>query len=99
LDVSAPGQVRPVWHQRIETGEYAVWRSITPRVALTSQSTTLLSVMMCVNGTGGCGQEFLHCHTDGRWSGVRQDWLHQLPDTYIGRVRHGVLIDPFSLRG
>jgi hypothetical protein len=58
FEAPAPGQVRPVWHERIETGEYGVWRSITPEVAPTSQGTTLLSVMLCLNGTGGCGQEF-----------------------------------------
>jgi hypothetical protein len=99
FEAIATGQVRPVWHERIETGEYSAWRSITPEVASTSPATTLLSVMMCVNGTGGCGQEFLQRHADGRWYGVRQDWLDQLPTGFIGRIRHGIRIDPTSLRG
>jgi hypothetical protein len=99
FEAPAPGQVRPVWHERIETGEYGVWRSITPEVAPTSQGTTLLSVMLCLNGTGGCGQEFLQRHADGRWYGVRQEWLDQLPGGFIGRIRHGIHIDPQSLRG
>lgn len=99
FEAPAPGQVRPVWHGRIETGEYGVWRSITPEVAPTSQGTTLLSVMTCVNGTGGCSQEFLQRHTDGRWYEVRQEWLDQLPSGSIGRIRHGIRIDPQSLRG
>jgi hypothetical protein len=99
FEATEPGQVRLVWHQRIETGEYGVWRSITPEVAPTSQGTTLLSVMTCLNGTGGCSQEFLQRHADGRWYGVRQEWLNQLPGGSIGRIRHGIRIDPQSLRG
>ena len=99
FEAPAPGRVRPVWHERIETGEHGVWRSITPEVAPTSQGTTLLSVMTCVNGTGGCGQEFLQRHVDGRWYGVRQEWLDKLPRGFIGRIRHGIRIDPQSLRG
>jgi hypothetical protein len=99
FEAIATGQVRPVWHERIETGEYAVWRSLTPELAWTSQATILLSVRMCLNGTGGCSQEFLQRHADGRWYGVRQDWLDQLPAGFIERIRHGIRIDPSSLRG
>jgi hypothetical protein len=99
FEAIAAGQIRPVWHERIETGEYGVWRSVTPELARTSQATILLSVMMCLNGTGGCSQEFLQRHTDGRWYGVRQGWLDQLPVGFIGRIRHGIRIDPTSLRG
>jgi hypothetical protein len=55
--------------------------------------------MSCVNGTGGCGQEFLQQHQDGRWFGVRQVWLDQLPQGFADRIRHGVRIDPRTLRG
>src|SRR5512135_682279 len=99
FEAPAPEQVRPVWHERIETGEYGVWRSITPEVAPTSQGAILLSVMKCLNGTGGCSQEFLQRHADGRWYGVQQEWLDQLPGGFIGRIRHGVRVDPQSLRG
>jgi hypothetical protein len=54
--------------------------------------------MMCVNGTGGCDQQFLHRHPDGHWFGIRQAWLDQLPHEYFGRIRHGVRIDPRTLR-
>lgn len=99
FEVSSPDQVRVVWHERIETGEYGIWRSITPEVAPTNQATILLSVMTCLNGTGGCGQKFLHRHPDGHWYEVQQEWLNQLPDGFIGRIRHGVRIDPHNLRG
>jgi hypothetical protein len=95
---AADGQPRAVWHARFETGDYAVWRSITPEVARVDDG-TLLSVMSCVNGTGGCSQEFLHRHNDGRWFPVRQAWLDQLPPGFKGRIKHGVRIDPNTLRG
>jgi hypothetical protein len=88
----------PVWHERFETGNYAVLRSVTPELA-PARGGTLLSVMECVNGTGGCGQDFLLRHPDGRWSPVTQAWLDQLPRGYKGRIRHGVRIDPKTLRG
>jgi hypothetical protein len=94
-----PGQARAVWHQRFETGTYAVWRSVTPEVASTAAGTTLLSVMSCVNGTGGCGQEFLQRYGDGRWAPVWQTWLDQLPEGFVARMWHGVRIDPRTLEG
>src|SRR5262249_54422486 len=90
FDASQAAQIRAVWHTRFETGPYAIWRSVTPEIAPTGEGTTLLSVMSCLNGTGGCGQEFLHRHADGRWCPVRQTWLDQLPSGYTGRIRHGV---------
>jgi hypothetical protein len=99
LEVGRAGQLRPVWHARLEVGDFAIWRSITPELTATSEGTTLLSVMSCVNGTGGCGQEFLQRHADGRWFPVWQDWLDQLPPSYGGRIRHGVRIDPTTLHG
>jgi hypothetical protein len=99
FEVRAPGQVRAVWHARFDAGEYGLLRSITPEVASMSRGTTLLSVMSCVNGTGGCSQEFLERYADGRWHGIRQDWLDQLPAGFAGRIRHGSRIDPASLRG
>jgi hypothetical protein len=94
-----PGQVRPVWHARFETGDYAIWRSVTPELAVTTEPSTLLSVMSCVNGTGGCSQEFLQRHPDGHWAPVRQVWLDQLPRGFADRLLHGVRIDPRTLRG
>ena len=93
------GSVRPIWHMRFDTTDYAVWRSITPEVARAEGGTTLLSIMSCVNGTGGCAQDFLHRHADGRWSPVTQAWLKQLPPGFAGRIRHGVRIEPRTLHG
>jgi hypothetical protein len=92
-------QVRPVWHARFETGASAIWRSVTPELAPTPSSTLVLSVMSCVNGTGGCSQEFLQRHLDGHWAPVWQVWYNQLPAGFSGRIRHGVRIEPRTLRG
>ena len=97
FQTSGPG-LAPVWHDRFETGNYAIWRSVTPELA-PARGGTLLSVMRCVNGTGGCSQEFLLRHPDGRWFPVWQAWLGQLPRGFQGRIRHGVRIDPRTLRG
>jgi hypothetical protein len=99
FEIVGSGMARPVWHARIETGDFGTWRSVTPEITETALGTELLSVMSCVNGTGGCGQEFLHRHADGRWFPVRQTWLDELPANYSGRIRHGVRIDPRTLRG
>lgn len=97
FEVVQPAQVRPVWHHRIDVGEYGVYRSVTLEIGVTSEGDALLSVMLCVNGTGGCGQDFLHRHADGRWFPVQQTWLDHLPAGYVGRIRHGVRIDVRTL--
>jgi hypothetical protein len=99
FDTPTPGKVRPIWHDRFATGEDAVWRSVTLEGAPAGGSATLLSVMYCVNGTGGCGQEFLRRNRNRTWTGIRQAWLDQLPSGFLGRIRHGSRIDPHSLRG
>lgn len=99
LDSTRPGEVRPVWHERFESDDHGVWRSITPEIAAAGSSGTLFSVMRCVNGTGGCGQDFLIRQPEGRWVAVRQDWMKQLPAGYAGRIRHGTRIDPLTLVG
>jgi hypothetical protein len=90
--------VRPVWHARIETGDRGIWRSVTPELAVHGSS-VVLSVQHCVNGTGGCSQEFLRRWSGGRWAAVWQPWLDQLPQGMVGRILHGVRIDVRTLRG
>jgi hypothetical protein len=99
LDSRSPGQIRAVWHERFESDEHGVWRSITPEIAAAPASSTLFSVMRCVNGTGGCAQDFLLLRADGRWVAVRQEWMKQLPAGYFGRIRHGTRINPVTLAG
>ncbi len=97
FQVVEPRRVRPVWHARIDSGEYGVWRSVTPEIGATSGGDVLLSVMLCLNGTGGCTQEFLHRHANGGWIPVQQTWRDHLPAGYAGHIRHGVRIDPLTL--
>ena len=99
FEILRPGQVRPVWHFRFEADEYGVWRSATPEIVAAKSGANLLGVMLCVNGTGGCAQEFLQRAPNGEWKGLRQKWLAQLPAGYFGRIRHGFHIDPGTLRG
>jgi hypothetical protein len=98
FDAAELGKSRPVWHARFETGNYAMWRSITPELAR-ARGGVLLSIMRCFNGTGGCGQEFLLRHPDGRWFPVWQVWPEQLPQGFVPRLLHGFHIDPRTLRG
>jgi hypothetical protein len=99
FDTPTPGKLQPIWHDRFATGEGAVWRSVTLEGAPAGGGSTLLSVMYCVNGTGGCGQEFLRRNRDRTWTGIRQAWFDQLPRGSWGRIRHGSRIDPHSFRG
>ena len=88
-----------IWHARFDTGPYAIWASVTPEIAEIGHGRTLFSVMFCVSGTGGCGQEFIQRHRDGRWYPVRRDWLDELRRGFQGRIRHGARIDPRTLQG
>jgi len=92
------GRVRPVWHERFETGSHALWRSVTPELAKIGAD-ILLSIQHCVNGTGGCSQDFLRRSPGGQWTLVRQVWVDQLPRDLIGRVQPGMRIDVRDLRG
>jgi hypothetical protein len=94
----APGLVRPVWHERFDSGKYATWRSVTPEIANIGTS-ILLGVRHCVNGTGGCTQDFLRRSSRGQWTSVRQVWLDQLPRILRQRIQHGVDVDVRTLRG
>lgn len=90
--------VRPLWRWRFDLGPPGMWRSVTPELARIDTGGTLLSVTFCVNGTGGCSQEFALRSSDGRWRAIRQAWLNQLPQGHVGRIRHGARIDPYSRR-
>lgn len=99
FDAQDPAKLRPVWHDRFDAGEYGAWRSITPELVRTGERTVLLGVRYCVNGTGGCSQEFLHRDAAGHWTEVKQAWLDQLPAGYRGRIRHGFDINVRTMKG
>jgi hypothetical protein len=98
LAAAETGRVRPVWHERFETGSHALWRSVTPEIAKFGAD-ILLSIQHCANGTGGCSQDFLRRSPSGQWRQVRQVWADQLPRDLFGRLQHGVRIDVQALRG
>jgi len=99
FDLAKSGQARPVWHDRFDTGPDQVWRSITPALAGRPDGSTLVAIAYCVNGTGGCRQEFLQRQPRGGWIAIRQTWFDQLPRGFSGRIRHGTSIDPKTLTG
>jgi hypothetical protein len=98
FSTAEPGRVQPVWHERFETGSHALWRSVTPEIAKFGAE-ILLSIQHCVNGTGGCSQDFLRRSPRGRWTSVRQAWIEQLPRALAGRIGHGMRINVRDLRG
>jgi hypothetical protein len=89
------GRVRPEWYAVFEREFYL---SVTPRVEPAPGGGALVSVESCVNGTGGCSQDFL-LRRGGRWSTVRQRWVGQLPAAMKGRFWKGTYVDPATLRG
>ena len=88
-----------VWQMRYEIGSYGILRSITPQVAgaRIAPDAVLLRVEACVNGTGGCGQDFLYFRR-GAWVAVDEAWWRQLPSDIRSRVLHGIQIDARTLR-
>jgi hypothetical protein len=93
---AAPGRLRPVWRQAFD---YTITRSVAIEIAPTADGTAVLRIEACVNGTGGCDQEFLRRASDGHWTAVRPVWLRELPDGFARRMAHGFSIDPRTLRG
>jgi hypothetical protein len=86
---------RAVWWQEVDA-EYM--RSITAHLARRSDGSALVGVTYCVNGTGGCSQEFMR-RRGGRWRTVSQAYRAGIAipkDTYIGK---GPGIDLETLRG
>jgi len=85
--------IAPVWHYRFEP---EMLRSVTPDV-VDADGGTLVSVMECVNGTGGCGQSFFMRRAD-RWRVVRLSFLDSLNHQFPGAINHGFHVDPRTLR-
>ncbi len=93
----AAGQYMAVWQIRYEVGPYGALRSITPQVADAPRAAAvLLRVEECLNGTGGCGQDFLHFR-HGAWAAVEEVWWGQLPADIRSRILHGVQVDARTL--
>lgn len=95
---SAPlegGRLTAEWHARYDL---TYWTGIHLAAGPTEDDGALFSVLACVNGTGGCRQQFLLRGRDG-WSVVRQAWAEQLPDSAGGEFWKGWFINPATLQG
>jgi hypothetical protein len=89
------GRLRPEW-----TASYGP-DFIAEVDLLTAPATgggVLLSVLECVNGTGGCRQHFI-LRRARRWRPVREPWFRHLPASMQGRFWKGTYVDPVTLRG
>jgi hypothetical protein len=92
---AADGKMKPEWHAVFDRDYYV---SATPEVVPAPGGGALMSIVTCVNGTGGCAQAFL-LRRIGVWTEVRQRWIDQLPRSMHGRFWKGAYVDPATLRG
>jgi hypothetical protein len=94
---SAPlegGRLTAEWHTRYDL-DY--WTHVQLAVGPTDGDGALVAVVSCVNGTGGCQQQFL-LRQGGAWRTARQVWMEQLPDSIRGFWK-GTYLNPMTLQG
>jgi hypothetical protein len=89
------GRLHPQWATSYGTSYIA---RVELETAPAPGGGALLSVLVCVNGTGGCTQEFM-IRRAGRWGPVREPWVRQLPASLPGSLNKSTFIDPATLRG
>jgi hypothetical protein len=89
------GRLRPEWTASYGPNYIA---SVDLLTAPTANGGVLLSVLDCVNGTGGCRQHFM-LRRAGRWRPVHEPWLRQLPASMRDHFWKGTYVDPATLRG
>lgn len=89
------GRLRPVYMAMYGPRFIA---SVHLKTARAPGGGVLLSVLECVNGTGGCGQDFM-LRRGGRWRQVREPWFRQLPASVRQGFMRGSYIDPATLEG
>lgn len=58
----------------------------------------LIAIQYCINGTGGCWQEYMH-RVRGQWTKVVEAWRTQLPAIPDGHVGKGAGIALRTMRG
>lgn len=90
-----PDRVRPVWQTRYDG---AMWAWMSAETAPAPGGGVLVAVLTCVNGTGGCFQEFV-VRRQGRWREVTEAFWDQLPAEMKGSFWKSIHIDPVTLRG
>jgi hypothetical protein len=86
-------QWRVEWNTTVDEG---LFRSITPTIAPRPDGSALVSLRYCVNGTGGCSQNFLR-RRHGQWAEVIQRFRTQIPR--LGGDIRGAGMDIRSLTG
>ena len=69
-----------------------------PELVGRSDGSALVAIRFCINGTGGCWQEYLH-RVHGRWTKVEEAWRAQLPQFSEGVVGKGAGITLQTLSG
>lgn len=88
-------RARPVWHGRWDP---VFWAFILPEPAPLPGGGVLVGLLACVNGTGGCEQDFLLRRAPGRWAAVGEPWWRALPAGTRERLLKGAYLDPATLR-
>jgi hypothetical protein len=86
---------RAAWYGTVDMQSY---RDIIATVGPRTDGSALVSVMYCLNGTGGCAQEFLH-RRNTQWTAVQQRYWKQLPSIDSGYIGKGSGIDVATLHG
>jgi hypothetical protein len=92
---STRGVLRPEWTGIVDE---SMTRSITPTLVSRPDGSALLSVLDCVNGTGGCKQSYLR-RRGGRWTAVMEAFWKQIPPINNGRIGKGPGVDVRTLKG
>jgi hypothetical protein len=85
----------PVWHYRYDDD---LLRSLKPEVVRRPDNSVLITIIECLNGTGGCAQSFASFR-DGRWYPIALQFLDSLDRRNPGSIQHGFRVDAETLRG
>jgi hypothetical protein len=86
---------RPEWAGIVDE---SMTRSITPTLASRPDGSALVSVLYCVNGTGGCAQSYVR-RRGGRWTAVVEAFWKQIPAIKDGEIGKGLGVDVRTLKG
>lgn len=82
----------------IGAADRGIVRSITPTLANRPDGSALVSILYCINGTGGCWQEFMRRRSN-RWTEVAQTFWTNLRAATKNRVGKGAGVDVRTLKG
>jgi hypothetical protein len=82
----------------IDVVERDITYSLAPTIATLGDGSLFVAIRYCINGTGGCWQEFMHRRA-AHWTGITQAYWKQIPPIRDGQIGKGPGIDVHSLRG